>query len=115
MLAYCGINCDNCKAYKGTVSGDITLLEAAAKSFGGSAKEWVCLGCKGDPAFIAKSCGECGIRNCASEKGFSNCAACNDYDGCEKIHKFIGNGTPLATTMTMLRERFVNGSCCGRS
>lgn len=108
MLGYCGINCDNCRAYKGTVSGDWSLLEAAAKSFGGEAKDWVCLGClPADQQFIAKSCGECKIRNCAIGKGLQSCAACDDYEGCEQLHKFIGDDTSAwATTMKMLRQRY---------
>lgn len=117
MLGYCGINCDACKAYKGTVSGDWSLLEAAAKAFGGEAKDWACLGCQpADQAFIAKSCGECGVRTCAIEKGITNCAACDNFDDCEKIGKFMGDGTSsLATTEKMLRQRFLNSRCCGRS
>lgn len=26
MIAYCGINCDECPSYKGTITGDETLL-----------------------------------------------------------------------------------------
>lgn len=103
-----------------TVNGDLSLLQAAASSFSNGAypaKDWVCLGCQpADQPIIAKACGECGIRKCAIGKGVSNCAACDEYDGCEQIHKFIGSeGSALATTMKMLRERFVDSHCCGRS
>ena len=71
MLGYCGINCDNCRAYKGTVSGDLSLLQAAAGSFWNGAyqaKDWACLGCQpANQPFIAKYCAECGIRKCAVE------------------------------------------------
>ena len=34
MIAYCGINCDECPAYKGTITGDETLLAKMNEEFG---------------------------------------------------------------------------------
>ncbi len=118
MLAFCGIDCSNCKAYKGTVSGDLSQLEAAATTYGGTAdqaKDWVCLGCQpADQPFIAKYCGECGVRKCAIAKGKPNCAACDEYDGCERIHKFLGDDTSeLSRKMNLLRAHFVASHPCG--
>ncbi|MCX6094775.1 MAG: DUF3795 domain-containing protein [Candidatus Bipolaricaulota bacterium] len=84
MLGYCGINCEECTAYKGTVTTDMSLLEKSAGSFWNgaySAQEWVCLGCTpADQPFIAKFCAKCKIRVCAIAKGLPNCAACSDYE-----------------------------------
>lgn len=113
MLGFCGINCGNCRAYKGTVSGDLSLLQAAAGSYSNGeyqAKDWACLGCQPkDQPFISKYCGECKIRKCAIEKGVSNCAACASFDGCERLHKFIDvEPKELGLTMRLLHERFVD-------
>ncbi len=112
MLGYCGINCEECPAYKGTVATDMSLLEKAAGSFWNgaySAQEWVCLGCTpADQPFLAKFCAKCKIRDCAIEKGLPNCAACSDYETCKILHDFIkGESEALCQRMDLLRQRFL--------
>jgi len=34
MIAHCGINCDECPSYIGTITGDETLLVKMNKEFG---------------------------------------------------------------------------------
>jgi len=129
MLAYCGINCAECLAYKGTVSTDIGLLEKVAGSFwdgAHSASEWVCLGCTpADQGFLAKDCASCKIRECAITKGVQNCAACSEYESCKLMHEFIkGESEPrcnqpetLRKRMEWLRERFQSNKeeCASRA
>ena len=119
MLAYCGINCDECPAYQGTVTTDIVLLEKVAGSSwkdANSAAEWVCLGCTpADQGFLAKGCAACEIRECALAKGVQNCAACGDFESCELMRDFFkGESEPrcnepdtLRTRMEWLRGRFL--------
>ncbi len=119
MLAYCGINCDECPAYKGTVATDIGLLEKVAGKFRDgvrSVSEWVCLGCTpADQEFLAKDCATCKIRDCATAKGVQNCAACGDYESCKLMRDFIkGESEPrcnqpetVRKRMEWLRERFL--------
>ncbi|MEW6229718.1 MAG: DUF3795 domain-containing protein [Bacillota bacterium] len=114
MLGYCGINCNECTAYKGTITGDISLLEKAAGSYWGgaySAKDWVCLGCRpADQPILAKFCAECKIRKCAVGRGIQNCAACAHFENCSQLHDFIkGESEALVQTMTWLRQRFLDG------
>ena len=111
MLGYCGINCAECSAYKGTVNTDVALLEKAAGSYWDgaySAQEWVCLGCTpSDQPFLAKYCATCTIRTCAIDKGVANCAACSDFESCAKSKDFIaGESEELVQRMDWLRERF---------
>ena len=113
MLGYCGINCHDCSAYKGTVNSDMSLLEKTAGKFWNgaySAKDWVCLGCKpADQPFLAKFCAECEIRVCAIGRKLQNCAACTDFDNCSKLHDFIkGESEELVWRMRSLRERFLD-------
>ncbi len=119
MLAYCGINCDECPAYRGTVMTDIVLLEkVAGSSWHGapSASEWVCLGCTpADQGFLARDCAACEIRACAIVRGVPNCAACGDYEPCRLMRDFIkGESEPrckepetVRKRMEWLRERFL--------
>ncbi len=112
MLGYCGINCDECAAYKGAVNTDIGQLEKAAGNYWDgaySAQEWVCLGCTpADQSFLAKYCATCKIRDCAIEKGVQNCAACDGYESCKMLKDFIkGEDEALCKRMEWLRGRFL--------
>jgi hypothetical protein len=114
MLGYCGINCQECPAFKGTVSSDMSLLEKAAGSFWSgtySAKDWVCLGCTpADQPFLAKFCTKCEIRDCAIERNVQNCAACADYKDCSILHDFLkGESESILQRMNLLRERYLGG------
>ena len=113
MLGYCGINCDRCSAYRGTVENDPALLEKAAGSYWDgaySAKDWVCLGCRpADQPFLAKYCADCKIRACAVGHDVPNCAACGEYEECAILQDFMkGEGETLVKTMSLLRERFLD-------
>jgi hypothetical protein len=112
MLGYCGINCNECAAYKGTVNTDVGLLEKAAGGYWNgaySAQEWVCLGCTpADQGLLAKFCATCKIRGCAIGKGVQNCAACADYESCTMLKDFInGESEALCKRMEWLRGRFL--------
>ncbi len=112
MLGYCGIDCDACPAYKGTVTTDMSLLEKAAGSYWDgkyNAQEWVCLGCTpADQPFLAKYCATCKIRDCAIAKGVPNCAACDAYETCALLKGFIeGESEALGQRMDLLRKRFL--------
>ncbi len=113
MLGYCGIHCDQCPAYLGTVNGDLSLLEKAARSFHNgayAAQEWVCLGCQpADQAFLAGFCAQCQIRACAIGRRLQSCAACADFEGCDRIQGFLREeGERLTRVMQLLRRRFLD-------
>ncbi len=112
MLGYCGIDCSECKAYKGTVQTNVALLEKAAGDYWDGAygaQEWVCLGCTpSDQKFLAKYCATCAIRTCAIDKDVQNCAACDEFESCAKIKDFIaGESGALVQRMDWLRQRFL--------
>jgi hypothetical protein len=114
MLGYCGINCDACPAYQGTITTNLRLLEKASADYGKDGqtfKDWVCLGCApADQGFLATYCAGCKIRACAVGKGVQNCAACGDYDACAKMRKFLETEPEALTErMAWLRERFISG------
>ena len=112
MLVYCGVNCQGCSGYRGTVEGDVSLLEKlAAKLWDGaySAADWVCLGClPADQPILSRYCSQCRIRSCAIGRGISNCAVCPDYEHCSLLHDFIAKeGEEVVRTMALLRERYL--------
>jgi hypothetical protein len=109
VLGYCGIDCAECTAYKGTIGSKIELLEKAAGKYQNgaySAADWVCLGCTpADQPFLAKYCAGCEIRVCAIAKQVPNCAACTEYASCREIKDFMEGGE-LAQRMDWLHARF---------
>ncbi|HOQ98833.1 MAG TPA: DUF3795 domain-containing protein [Anaerolineae bacterium] len=111
MLGYCGIHCDECRGFRGTVGGDMALLESLAERFGNAPRDWVCLGCQpAQQPFLATFCAGCAIRACAVARELPNCAACGDYEGCTRLHDFIqAESEQVVRTMALLRERFLRG------
>ena len=106
MIAYCGLNCDGCPAYKGTITGDETLLAEMSETYGkgkSDAIDFVCLGCKYfDVKLIATDCAACAIRLCAIAKGKDFCATCDEFETCEKIKPCKGDGTTTYDKMNAL-------------
>jgi len=104
MIAYCGIDCAGCDAYKATQNNDQALREKTAV-------EWTkmynfdftpdminCASCKGDGAKIGHW-SECEIRKCASEKDVVNCGACGEFKTCKTINDFLAQVPDLADNL----------------
>jgi len=97
MIAYCGIKCEECPSFRGTITGDELLLNEMNRKFGNGKMDsidFVCLGCKYlDLKLIATDCSLCGIRSCALARGKDFCATCEDYETCETVKPYRGDGT----------------------
>ena len=94
MIAYCGIDCAKCPAYrfprlgeklhmKGLFQG---LLKRGMKSKGLPVPdgEVICDGCTAIDARCLKPCLECAVRCCAMETGVAHCALCDKFP-CERL------------------------------
>ena len=94
MIAFCGLDCAGCDAYKATQANDQALKEKTAaewtKKFGFNfLPEMInCTSCRGNGAKVGY-CSECGIRKCASGKGLENCGACSEFKTCKDINGFL--------------------------
>jgi hypothetical protein len=103
MIAYCGINCDECPSYKGTITGDETLLAQMNEEFGDGKTDtidFVCLGCKYDDVkLLATDCAHCAIRSCAKTKGKDFCATCDEFEICDTMKPYRGDGTSTRDKM----------------
>ena len=93
MIAYCGVNCDECGALIATRDSDEAKRAEVAREwsqkFGVEMKPEVinCMGCSSDgPLFFY--CNMCDIRTCASRRGLATCAHCDEY-ACETLEKFL--------------------------
>ncbi len=116
MIAHCGINCDECLSYIGTIAGDETQLAEMNKQFGNEKTDpidFVCLGCKySDVKLIATDCAACAIRSCAQAKGMDFCATCDEYETCDTVKPYRGDGTsPRDKMNAFIRAKNSRAAC----
>jgi hypothetical protein len=92
IMAYCGLMCSDCLAYKATVADDMSMREKTAqvwsKMYGGDVKpkDINCLGCDSDVLF--SHCNVCEIRACAKDKLLENCGKCESF-ACGKVEDVL--------------------------
>jgi len=115
MIAFCGINCDECPSYKGTITGNEEMLNQKNADFGNGsmdAIDFVCLGCKfSDLKLIATDCSLCKIRACAIVNGKDFCATCEKYETCEIVAPYRGDGTSARDRMNaFIRAKYFRAS-----
>jgi hypothetical protein len=93
MIAYCGLNCAECPAFKATQANDDKLRAECARTWSIQYKHDIkpdqinCTGCKstGQKFFF---CRICGVAKCAVERGLNNCTKCPDAP-CEKLQDMM--------------------------
>ncbi len=94
MIAYCGLVCTDCDAYKATQKNDNNLRrEVAAKwtqeyHHDFKPEDINCDGCLPDTAKAIGHLNICPIRKCGREKGVKNCGWCPDYS-CSITEEFF--------------------------
>jgi hypothetical protein len=100
MIAYCGLHCYECRAFKATQAKDIEWKKQIAKQWAEGLKvefrpeDIDCQGCKSD--VLSAWCRRiCKILPCAKERKVQTCAHCDDYP-CGKLKEFLSN-EPVAT------------------
>jgi hypothetical protein len=95
MIAYCGLVCTDCPAYKATQANDREALEQITEKW----KEQfnmpdltvdtvMCDGCLTTSGRLTSYCTQCAIRSCGIERDVVNCAHCDDY-ACENLRNFF--------------------------
>ncbi|MHA1909660.1 MAG: DUF3795 domain-containing protein [Candidatus Thorarchaeota archaeon] len=84
LIAPCGIDCAECKAYIATQNEDWESLQSLAEEWTSdedgltyTRDEMLCDGCLSQR--VNKFCRDCAARLCAQKKGHSVCSQCDDY------------------------------------
>ena len=109
MLAYCGLNCTECPAYKVKQTGDEKLLAETVEKWNSpeypvTAEDIPCDGCKTASGEHFKFCATCPVRNCAGKRGVMTCAHCDDY-GCDIMEGFLSKaGDDLRKRLAAIRD-----------
>jgi len=115
IIAFCGIICSECDAYKATQLGDPAELERVAaawrEQFGPdiTAAAVVCDGCLAVSGPHCGYCSECPIRACAIDRGASSCARCDDY-GCDTIEQFLSHAPKMRETLQKMRTAYLSAA-----
>jgi len=99
MIAYCGLDCEKCDAYRATINNDQALREKTAKLWSElnkvpiSPEQINCLGCRAagvKTVFCEKLCA---IRQCALKKKVETCGACPVMKKCQTVGKIVSNNS----------------------
>ena len=109
LIAFCGILCSECPAYKATLAGDGEALakqatEWSSEEYTLTAGDLLCDGCIYEDKRAAKFCLECDVRQCAREKGLENCAHCDDFP-CDRLEKPWAWSVDAKTTLEEIRQK----------
>ncbi len=91
LIAFCGLNCENCDAYLATKNNDQTLREKTAKIWAELNNAPIlpehinCEGCRMDGTKTVFCSSLCEIRKCAVAKGLETCGECVGKSTCPKV------------------------------
>ena len=97
LIAYCGLDCENCDARIATVTCDEELKKKVAKNWSemngvNITPEMInCDGCRVDGRKSVYCNGLCPIRKCAAEKNYETCGDCEALESCEKVGMILKN------------------------
>jgi hypothetical protein len=109
MIAYCGLTCTDCPAFKATQKNDDQARVQVAEMWSKEFKVYLrpedinCDGCLSDNGRRFNYCQVCEIRKCGQDKLVQNCAFCDDY-ACEKLTAFFAMGPGAKSTLDKIRE-----------
>ncbi len=109
MIAFCGIECGECKALIATQKNDPEMRKAIAtewsKEFGHEIKpeDINCVGCLILDGPHINYCNICEIRKCGTQKNVQNCAYCIEYK-CGKLEKFHENAPKAKDRLDQIRK-----------
>ncbi len=108
LISYCGLHCDECKAFKATLANDLDWKKQIAKHWTEELKiemkpeDVDCCGCKSET--ISGWCRRaCKVRPCAAQKGIDTCANCSEYQ-CETLKEFLKNEPDATRNLQEIRK-----------
>ncbi len=108
MIAYCGLDCAECNAFKASQAKDSERKKQLAKQWTEGLKvefkpeDIDCDGCMSDR--ISGWCRKvCKIRPCAVKRKVKTCAHCDDYP-CEKLKSFLSNERVATKNLEEIRK-----------
>ena len=97
LLAFCGLDCEQCDAYIATANNYDALREKTAKAWSELYNSPIkpehinCEGCRADGVKLIYCEKYCEIRQCALKKNMNNCGECQELEDCKTVGAIIEN------------------------
>ena len=110
IVAYCGLVCTECPAYKATQEDDNSarakVAEAWSKQFKHNFKteDINCSGCLAVGEVQFSYCSMCNIRRCGVDRKVLNCAYCVEYP-CDKLSNFLTEVPEARAKLEAIRSK----------
>lgn len=101
MIAYCGLDCEQCDAYIATKNNDQALREKTAKLWSELNNATIlpehinCEGCRVDGRKTVYCESLCAIRQCALKKGVTTCGECPEMEQCPTLGVMIAHNPEM--------------------
>ena len=98
-IGYCGLDCEECDAYLGTIHDDQALREKTAKLWARLNQAPIlpehinCMGCRGDGVKTVFCEHMCAIRQCALKRGVTTCGGCPELESCQTVGAIFQNNS----------------------
>ena len=111
LIAYCGLNCAECEAYKATQSNDTAWQERILAQWRVDFKSpdmplaaVTCDGCRTPEGRAGGYCADCPVRACGKERGLETCAHCSDFESCAQLAQLFVMAPQLKTNLEEIRR-----------
>ena len=111
LIAFCGIDCEQCEARLATVRNDRALREAVARKWAelNNAPEIRpeminCMGCRTEGCKTYYCTDLCPIRQCARQKQVETCAGCDAMPVCAKLAAVTTNAPGSRERLQQARD-----------
>ena len=110
IVAYCGIVCSECPAYKATKNNDNKARAEVAEEWSKryqhpfKPEDINCVGCLAIGDVQIAYCSVCQIRKCGAERKALNCAYCVEYP-CDKLSDFHARVPDAKAKLEAIRNK----------
>lgn len=101
MIAYCGLDCEQCDAYIATKNNDQALREKTARLWSELNNATIlpehinCDGCRVNGQKTVYCENLCAIRQCALKKGVATCGECSEMERCSTLGTMVAHNPEL--------------------
>jgi hypothetical protein len=108
LIAFCGLDCATCEAYRVTQAedepGKLALLEKWRVEYQSPEMEISAVTCDGCHATVRLGgySSQCGVRACAIACGYQTCADCPDY-ACETLEAILSMAPQARSNLDSIR------------
>lgn len=105
LIAYCGLDCEECEARKATLENDDKLREKIAKLWSEMngvdiTPEMInCEGCRVEGLKTPFCDSFCPVRQCALKKGCETCGDCAEMSSCQTVATIISDNAAAAENL----------------